>query len=132
MTVHLDVGTKPVSNVDAIIIALGAGIVLGLILTAQGRTTDKQLTHPMHSPNDRSRFVTIRALGDNGTYAIGSIHEDGSFTEGSIVAEFGWDTIDKVRRPDNGLLYSSKPPLLPTLLAGEYTLLKHIPTLSYS
>jgi hypothetical protein len=125
-------GSNHTSNVEAIIIALSAGAVLGLILIAQGRTTDKQLTHPMHSPNDRSRFATIRALGDNGTYAIGSIHEDGSFTDGSIVKEFGWDSIDKVRRPDNGLLYSSKPPLLPTLLAGEYMLLKMIPTFSYS
>jgi hypothetical protein len=86
----------------------------------------------MHSPNDRSRFATIRALGDNGTYAIGSIREDGSYTEGSIVAELGWDTIDKVRRPDDGNLYSSKPPLMPTLLALEYMLVKMIPTFSYS
>jgi hypothetical protein len=120
------------SNVQAIIIALSAGAVLGLILIAQGRTTDKQFTHPMHSPNDRSRFATIRALGDNGTYAIGSIDDNGNFTEGSIVANLGWDTIDKVRRPDNGQLYSSKPPLLPTVLAGEYMLLRLIPTFSYS
>src|SRR5262245_65041526 len=112
------------SNVETILIALSAGDVLGLILIAQGRTTDKQFTHPMHSPNDRSRFATIRALGDNGTYAIGSIDDAGKYTEGSIVANLGWDTIDKVRRPDNGLLYSSKPPLLPTILAGEYILLK--------
>jgi hypothetical protein len=119
-------------KLDSIIIALGAGAVLGLILIAQGRTTDKQFTHPMHSPNDRSRFATIRALGDNDTYAIGSIHEDGTYRPGSIVAEPGWDTIDKVLRPDDGLLYSSKPPLLPTLLALEYKLLKNMPTFAYS
>src|SRR5262245_38505192 len=115
-------------KLDSIIIALGSGIVLGLILIAQGRTTDKAFTYPMHSPNDRSRFATIRALGDNNSYAIGSIHEDGSYRPGSIVAEPGWDTIDKVLRPDNQLLYSSKPPLLPTLLALEYKLLKKLPT----
>jgi hypothetical protein len=119
-------------NAESIIIAMGAAVVLGLIMIAQGRTTDKQFTHPMHSPNDRSRFATIRALGDNGTYAIGSVNEDGSYTEGSIVAEMGWDTIDKVRRPDDGQLYSSKPPLLPTVLAFEYMLLKRLPTFSYS
>ena len=111
-------------SLDSIIIALGAGTVLGLILIAQGRTKDNQFTHPMHSPNDRSRFATIRALGDNGTYAIGRIDDDGKPVAGSIIAEDGWDTIDKVRRPDNGLIYSSKPPLLPTVLAGEYWLLK--------
>jgi hypothetical protein len=115
-----------------VVIALAAGAVLGLIWIAQGRTNDKQFTHPMHSPNDRSRFATIRALGDNNTYAIGSINEDGTYTEGSIVGITGWDTIDKVLRPDNKLLYSSKPPLLPTLLAMEYKLLKLIPTYSNS
>lgn len=123
---------RSATNLDSIVIALCAGSLLGLIWIAQGRMTDKQFVHPMHSPNDRSRFATIRALGDNDTYAIGSIHSDGTYTEGSIVAEPGWDTIDKVRRPDNGLLYSSKPPLLPTLLSFEYRLLKLIPTFSYT
>ena len=113
---------------DSIIIALAAGIVLGMIWIAQGnmsRTPDnKPFAHPMHSPNDRSRFVTIRALVDNGTYAIGSIKANGDFVDGSLVKEQGWDTIDKVLRPDNQLLYSSKPPLMPTVLAGEYWLLK--------
>ena len=117
---------------DGVIITMAVGTLLGLILIAQGRTTDKQFTQPMHSPNDRSRFATIRALGDNGTYAIGSINQDGSYTPGSILAEPGWDTIDKVLRPDDGKLYSSKPPLLPTLLAYEYQLIKQIPTLAYS
>ncbi len=119
-------------KIDSVIIALGAGVVLGLILIAQGRTTDKQFTHPMHSPNDRSRFATIRALGDNGTYAIGEINDDGTYVTGSIIAEPGWDTIDKVRRPETRLAYSSKPPLLPTVLAYEYMLLRKIPTFSYS
>ncbi|MBI3462271.1 MAG: hypothetical protein HY000_04315 [Planctomycetes bacterium] len=111
-------------RLDSLIIALAAGAVLGVILIAQGRRTDKGFTHPMHSPNDRSRFATIRALGDQGTYAIGRLQENGQYEPGSVVAEQGWDTIDKVRRPDNGLIYSSKPPLLPTLLAYEYRLIK--------
>ncbi len=123
-------------RLDAILIALAAGTLLGLIWIAQGnmsRTPDnKPFAQPMHSPNDRSRFVTIRALVDRGSYAIGAINEDGSYTDGSLVKEPGWDTIDKVRRPDNGLLYSSKPPLMPTVLAGEYWLLSKIPTFSYS
>jgi hypothetical protein len=102
-------------RIDAAIIALAAGAVLGLILIAQGRTTDRQFTHPMHSPNDRSRFATIRALGDYNTYAIDE-----------VIKEPGWDTIDKIRRPDTGRIYSSKPPLLPTLLAYEYRFIKLI------
>src|SRR5262245_13787322 len=104
------------------IIVLATGSVLGLIMVVQGRMNDKQFVNPLHSPNDRSRFATIRALGDEGTYAIGVIEEDGTYRPGSIIAEPGWDTIDKIRRPDTLLAYSSKPPLLPTLLAGEYRL----------
>src|ERR671936_92244 len=43
---------------------------------------------------------------------------------GGIIAEDGWKTIDKVLRPDTQEFYSSKPPLLATLVAGEYWLLK--------
>src|SRR5919201_945020 len=43
---------------------------------------------------------------------------------GGIIAEDGWKTIDKVLRPDTQEFYSSKPPFLATLVAGEYWLLK--------
>lgn len=113
-------------RLDSIIISISGGALLGLILIAQGRTTDKQFTHPMHSPNDRSRFATVRALVDQGTYAIGALQADGSYEPDSVIAQTGWDTIDKVRRPSDGLIFSSKPPLLPTLLAGEYWLIKKL------
>ncbi len=124
-----------VPRADSVIVAIAAGTLLGLIMIAQGargRAGEPTFIYAMHSPNDRSRFVTIRALVDHGTYAVGSINDDGSYTDESLLKQPGWDTIDKVRRPDNGLLYSSKPPLLPTLLAGEYWLLKKIPTISFS
>jgi hypothetical protein len=80
--------------------------------------------------NDRSRWATIRALVDDGTYVIG--HRDRSrateqnkYGDTGIVKEEGWETIDKVMLPDTQDFYSSKPPFLPTLLAGEYWLLKH-------
>jgi hypothetical protein len=46
---------------------------------------------------------------------------------GFAVAEesASWGTIDKVLDPKTGKFYSSKPPLLPTLVAGEYWLLKN-------
>src|SRR6202790_4379817 len=86
-------------------------------LKKQGRA-DWQIERPFLSGNDRSRWDTVRALVEHGTYAIDE-----------IVVQPGWDTIDMVKhddqgRPapkvDEGHLYSSKPPLLATLWAGEY------------
>ena len=73
---------------------------------------DKGLMRPFLSANDRSRWLTIRSLV-----------ERGSFTIEDFVAEPGWDTIDAVvHEGADGVphLYSSKPPLLPVLLAGPY------------
>ena len=38
-----------------------------------------------------------------------------------MIQQPNWDTIDMVKH--DGHLYSSKPPLLPTLMAGEYWLI---------
>ncbi len=82
---------------------------------------------PTHGDNDRSRWDTVRALVENHTYAIG--HRDGIDPDTNkpidrgIVTEDGWRTIDKVLNPQTHDFYSSKPPLLPTLVAGEYWLL---------
>ena len=65
---------------------------------------------PFLSANDRSRWCTIRALVEHGTYEIDA-----------ITAQPRWDTIDKVRhrnRDGQQRFYSSKPPLLPTLKSG--------------
>lgn len=73
------------------------------------------LQRPFLSANDRSRWMTIRALVERGTYEIDS-----------IVGQPTWDSIDMVqhRGRDGELhLYSSKPPLLATILAGEYWLI---------
>jgi hypothetical protein len=64
----------------------------------------------MHGVNDRSRWATVYSLAERGTYNID---------------ETPWpETIDRVRL--RGHYYSSKPPLLETLLAGEYLLLKKL------
>jgi hypothetical protein len=73
-----------------------------------------RLQRPFLSSNDRSRWAAARALVEHGTFAIDQ-----------IVAEPGWDTIDIVQHKDASgepRLYSSKPPLLSVLLAGEYWL----------
>src|SRR4029078_12476619 len=67
---------------------------------------------PFLSANDRSRWDTIRALVEHGTYAIDD-----------VIAEPNWDTIDMVKHQDAAgewHLYSSKPPLLATLYAAPY------------
>ena len=74
-----------------------------------------RLQRPFLSANDRSRWMTIRSLVEHGTYEIDA-----------IVGQPTWDTIDMVQHKgrDGKLhLYSSKPPLLATLLAGEYWLI---------
>jgi hypothetical protein len=100
---------------------------------------------PTHGDNDRSRWDTVRALVEDHTYAIGHRHNNpdpapaaaaclaashpleavtlqasASPIDRGIVTEDGWRTIDKVLNPDTLDYYSSKPPLLPTLVAGEY------------
>jgi len=84
----------------------------------------RSLQRPFLSANDRSRWCTVRALVEHGTYAIDD-----------IVIQPNWDTIDMVKHdgrgnpapgPDEGHLYSSKPPLLATLMAGEYWLLHRL------
>ena len=84
----------------------------------------RSLQRPFLSGNDRSRWCTVRALVEHGTYAIDA-----------VVSQPNWDTIDMVKHdgrghpapgPDEGRLYSSKPPLLPTLMAGEYWLLHRL------
>ncbi|MBW3539852.1 MAG: DUF2029 domain-containing protein, partial [Planctomycetes bacterium] len=59
-----------------LIIALAAGVHLAAILRVE----------PLLSANDRSRWATVRALVENGTYRIND-----------VIADRGWDTIDKVR-----------------------------------
>lgn len=94
----------------AVVIAVLAGRVLTLAPAGGGL--------PIFSANDRSRWATIRSLGDDGTYAIDAL----------IAAPRNpWDTIDKVAHlgADGRMhYYSSKPTLLPTLLAFEYRLVR--------
>jgi hypothetical protein len=107
---------------------------------------------PMFGSNDRSRWAMVRALVDEGTFVIGrrdhkvfiesaaatisaadplqlAVLQTVGFQErvGSdtgIVFEDGWQSIDKVLHPTRLEFYSSKPPLLPVLVAGEYWLLQ--------
>jgi hypothetical protein len=82
-----------------------------------------QLRRPFLSANDRSRWCTVRALVepemrvDGAPYAIDKVIQDPN-----------WDTIDMVKH--DGHLYSSKPPLLATLMAGVYWFIYHLAGMS--
>ncbi len=95
-----------------ILVVTSLGNVVGRISHVESRDGRT----PFLSANDRSRWCTIRALGDDGTFVIDE-----------VIQQQGWNTIDKVRHTGSDgepHFYSSKPTLLPTLLAGEYWLLK--------
>ncbi len=109
---------------------------------------------PTFSSNDRSRWATVRALVDDGTFVVGKrdpqtlllsaaaifaandplqtavLHEAGFrarvASDRGIVFEDGWQTVDKVLHPARLEFYSTKPPLLATMVAGEYWLLKKL------
>ncbi|MEO2049354.1 MAG: hypothetical protein ABGX16_22585 [Pirellulales bacterium] len=77
--------------------------------------TKLRLQRPFLSANDRSRWLAVRALVEQGAFEIDAPLQDAN-----------WDTIDMVKhrgRDGQMHLYSSKPPLLTFLLAGEYWLL---------
>lgn len=118
-------------GVYLLLIAVGTGGMLGRILAVnsvdylrleqhlknQGRA-DWSKQRPFLSANDRSRWATVRALVEHGTYAIDD-----------VLQEPNWDSIDIVKHDDQGRaapelgegrVYSSKPPLFATLMAGEY------------
>jgi hypothetical protein len=86
---------------------------------------------PTFGSNDRSRWDTVRALVDDGTFVIGRFDPDRVSPDNlegvvGIAAEDGWKTVDKVRHPEWKVFLSSKPPLLSVLMAGQYWLLKHL------
>src|SRR5262249_8962222 len=77
--------------------------------------------------NDRSRWATVRALVDHGTWVIGRRETDpatGKYRDEGIIFEDGWQSVDKVLHPERQEFYSSKPPLLTLLAAGAYWVLK--------
>jgi hypothetical protein len=110
------------------LIIVAASLVTARIMRV--RSPDAFSPTPFQSANDKSRWCTIRALGDHGVYSIEHII---FYSDGSQVR--GWHTIDLVRhRGSDGRehYYSSKPPLLAALSAGEYWLLKQATGLSLS
>jgi hypothetical protein len=113
--VYLVLIAVAVGNMTGRLLAVNSVDKIGLEKRSDGA---ERLQRPFLSANDRSRWLTIRALVEHGTYEIDAVLDTQV-----------WDTIDMVqhRGRDGELhLYSSKPPLLPTLLAGEYWLIHRL------
>ena len=76
----------------------------------------RRLMRPFLSANDRSRWCAIRALVEPEMRVPGA-----PYSIDKVIQEPTWDTIDMVKH--DGRLYSSKPPLFPTLAAIPYWLI---------
>ncbi len=97
-----------------IALAIAAGRI-AVIRSSEGDTA-------FLSANDRSRWATVASLGERGTYAI---DQQIAITNPVYRNRRPWDSIDKVRhigRDGKQHYYSSKPPLLATVVAGLYRL----------
>jgi len=108
-------------NVYLLLAVTALGAAFGRIVQVRASTGES----PMLSANDRSRWCTIAALVNEGTYAIDSLVEK----RHAETNRRYWYSIDMVRhRAADGKehAYSSKPPLLPTLIAGEYWVIKNV------
>lgn len=96
-----------------IFIVCSVAMVGGKIATVEN--FDSANKTAFFSANDRSRWATVRSLGDDDTFEI-----DDVITRDQPIQ---WDTIDKVKHlGSDGKMhaYSSKPPLLPTMVAYLY------------
>ncbi|MGM0487754.1 MAG: hypothetical protein ACQESR_13470 [Planctomycetota bacterium] len=104
-----------------LLLVASLGAMLARIASVRAHTGET----PMLSANDRSRWGTIRALVEDGTYVIDRLV---SIKHPETGRRY-WKSIDMVRHrgPDGKEHYfSSKPPLLPTLLAGEYWIIRNV------
>ncbi len=88
---------------EQLLLACALSVLIAAVLRAE----------PLQSANDRSRWCTVWSLVERGTWQIDEIDQVRRFS-----------TIDKVRHRTSDQepwhFYSSKPPLLSTMVAGLY------------
>lgn len=98
-------------------------IILLTLALAAGRiavVSSKEGDTAFLSANDRSRWCTVAALVEHGTYAI---DKQVKITDPIKEHRKPWNTIDKVKhvgKDGKQHAYSSKPPLFPTMIAVLY------------
>jgi hypothetical protein len=105
-----------------IVIALaGLALVAGRIAVVRASTGEV----PILSANDRSRWATVASLVDFHTYQIDYFQQ----IRDPKTKRRAWQSIDRVQhRGRDGKIhdYSSKPPLLATMVAGVYAAIKSV------
>ncbi|MDR3181784.1 MAG: hypothetical protein LBT89_02510 [Planctomycetaceae bacterium] len=92
-----------------------------LAKTRKNLERDARLETPVLSANDRSRWDTIRVLVEPQSRVKDVQGKTVWYAIDTVQNEKGWDTIDMVKH--TGHLYSSKPPLLPAVMAIPYYIL---------
>jgi hypothetical protein len=84
---------------------------------------------PTFSSNDRSRWATVKALVEDGTFVIGRRVPDETVSKGyrdeGITFTDGFGSVDKVMNPETNEFFATKPPLLTIFVAGQYWVLHH-------
>ena len=114
-----------------LLIAVSVGAMAARVMEVHNGSSKNP--SPFLSANDRSRWATIRALVDEGTYAVDRvIFKDydrlGDFAERPKETRdgvwYGLDTVYHKSSDGQWHYFSSKPTLLPTLLAGQYWLVQ--------
>lgn len=105
---RLNESTTTVQNSESLNPVFVKRVSVLLILVAMTLVTARLCDAPtLASANDRSRWCTVWSLVEKNTYSIDEIRK-----------VKGWDSIDIVRH--DGHFYSSKPALLPRLVAELY------------
>ncbi len=107
----------------AVYLLLALAAVLQFTRIMQVRSPTGEV--PFQSANDRSRWCTIAALAITGSYEIDDIIQ----IRDRQTRRRTWYTIDMVQhRAHDGQqhFYSSKPPLLPTMITGVYLGLRSV------
>lgn len=117
-----DAGSHLRSFVYALLLVTSVGGMAGRIWTVESSLGET----PLLSANDRSRWATIRALVDHGTFALDDIiFRDRAHSK----RDREWYSIDMVRhRGRDGAehFYSSKPPLPTVIMAAGYWCLQKL------
>ena len=116
---HVQLDSKTRWAIFWLLIICSVSVTTARIWQVQAQSMGQEV--PFLSANDRSRWCTIRSLGDHNTYAIDLVLID----EGGEA----WDTIDKVMhwgRDFQPHFYSSKPPFLATVMTYPYLAIKFV------
>jgi len=91
---------------------------------------DKPAPQPSFGSNDRARWATVKALVENGEYKIGERIVDPTTPKGyrdqGVLFSPGFGSVDVVLHPERQQFYSTKPPLLTVIAAGEYWVIHHV------